>query len=89
MEHPRQTSPSAETSDALPASDELADKVAEDLALTPAASQEVVAEAAERPRRGDGGMRLAGGDVDGLVCAVPRLVNAVCRRSAIRTELRS
>ena len=38
MEHPRQTSPSAETSDRLPASDELADKVAEDLALAPAAS---------------------------------------------------
>ena len=47
MEHPRQASPSAEASDALPASDELADKVAEDLALTPAASQDVVAESAQ------------------------------------------
>ena len=48
MEHPRQASPSAETSDRLPASDELADKVAEDLALTPAASQELVAVAPDQ-----------------------------------------
>ena len=48
MEHPRQASPSTETSDTLPASDELADKVAEDLALTPAASQELVAVAPDQ-----------------------------------------
>ncbi|MEK7272190.1 MAG: hypothetical protein AAB047_00030, partial [Nitrospirota bacterium] len=48
MEHPKQASPSAETSDSLPASDELADKVAEDLALTPAASQELVAAAPDQ-----------------------------------------
>ena len=47
MEHPRQASPSAAAPDAVPASDELADKVAEDLALTPAASQDIVATATE------------------------------------------
>lgn len=41
MEHPRQASPSDEPAAGLPASDELADKVAEDLALIPAVSQEL------------------------------------------------